>query len=65
MSPLTAAMSWRWQTFWSAAFDRPIDEGSSDEFATIGGADEQRVEPALYFNKVPRRHAQRTVSTST
>lgn len=39
--------------FWSAVLGRTVDEGSNDEFATIGGADEQRVEPALYFNKVP------------
>jgi Glyoxalase-like domain len=40
-------------TFWSAVLGRPIDESSSDEFATIGGADEHRVEPAWYFNRVP------------
>ena len=39
--------------FWSAVLGRTVDEGSNDEFATIGGADEQRVEPALYFNQVP------------
>jgi hypothetical protein len=38
--------------FWSAVLDRPVDESSSQEFATIGGADDHRVEPALYFNKV-------------
>ena len=39
--------------FWSAVLGRPIDPESSAEFATIGGDDEQRAEPALYFNKVP------------
>jgi hypothetical protein len=39
--------------FWSAVLDRPIDEGSSEFFASIGGADPQRHEPAWYFNKVP------------
>jgi len=38
--------------FWSAVLGRPLDEGSSVEFATIGGTDEQRAEPAWYFNKV-------------
>jgi len=39
--------------FWSAALGRPVDKGSSEFFATIGGADGDRREPALYFNKVP------------
>ena len=39
--------------FWSAVLDRPIDPGHSAESATIGGADEQRAEPAFYFNRVP------------
>jgi hypothetical protein len=38
--------------FWSAVLDRPLDKGSSAEFATIGGADGERSEPAWYFNKV-------------
>jgi hypothetical protein len=37
--------------FWSAALDRPIDEGSSESFASIGMADESR--PAWFFIKVP------------
>jgi hypothetical protein len=40
-------------TFWSAALDRPIDRGSSEFFASIGGADGERVQPAWYFTKVP------------
>jgi hypothetical protein len=38
--------------FWSKVLGRPLDEGSSGEFATIGGADGGRAEPAWYFNKV-------------
>jgi Glyoxalase-like domain len=43
--------------FWSAALGRPIDKGSSELFASIGGADGERQEPAWYFNKVsgPKR----------
>ena len=39
--------------FWSAVLGRPVDKGSSEFFASIGGADAERREPALYFNKVP------------
>lgn len=39
--------------FWSAALGRPLDKGSSEFFASIGGTDGQRREPAWYFNKVP------------
>jgi len=40
-------------SFWSAVLGRPLDEGSSQLFASIGGADGARAEPAWYFNKVP------------
>lgn len=40
-------------SFWSTALDRPIDRGSSEFFASIGGADAERVQPAWYFTKVP------------
>jgi Glyoxalase-like domain len=40
-------------TFWSAVLGRPLDKGSSELFASIGGADEARREPAWYFEKVP------------
>jgi hypothetical protein len=40
-------------TFWSSALDRPVDAGSSRDFASIGGTDPARAEPAWYFNKVP------------
>ena len=39
--------------FWSAVLGRPVDKGSSEFFASIGGADGERREPAWYFNKVP------------
>jgi predicted enzyme related to lactoylglutathione lyase len=39
--------------FWAAALGRPVDEGSGEFFASIGGADAERNEPAWYFNKVP------------
>ena len=39
--------------FWSAVLGRPLDKGSSELFASIGGADGERREPAWYFNKVP------------
>jgi hypothetical protein len=38
--------------FWSAVLGQPLDKGSSEFFASIGGADSQRREPAWYFNKV-------------
>jgi hypothetical protein len=43
--------------FWSAVLNRPVDEGSGDAFASIGGADTERRESAWYFNKVdePKR----------
>jgi catechol 2,3-dioxygenase-like lactoylglutathione lyase family enzyme len=39
--------------FWSAVLGRPLDKGSSEWFASIGGTDAARPEPAWYFNKVP------------
>ncbi|HEY5437876.1 MAG TPA: VOC family protein, partial [Acidimicrobiales bacterium] len=42
----------RTAAFWSAVLDRPVDDGSSDAFASIGGADTERSESAWYFNKV-------------
>ncbi len=40
-------------TFWSTALERPLDKGSGEMFASIGGTDRDRREPAWYFNKVP------------
>lgn len=39
--------------FWSAALGRPLDPRSGPLFASIGGGDAGRVEPAWYFEKVP------------
>ena len=39
--------------FWSAALGRPLDPANSPEFASIGGGDAGRTEPAWYFEKVP------------
>lgn len=39
--------------FWSAVLGRPVDEGSSEVFASIGGAHAERREPAWYFSRVP------------
>jgi predicted enzyme related to lactoylglutathione lyase len=39
--------------FWSSVLGRPIDEGASEFFASIGGKDATRAEPAWYFAKVP------------
>jgi hypothetical protein len=38
--------------FWSSVMGRSIDEGGSETFASIGGTDFVRSEPAWYFNKV-------------
>jgi predicted enzyme related to lactoylglutathione lyase len=46
-NPLQAA------AFWSAVLGRPVDEGSSEFFASIGRADKDRREPAWFFEKVP------------
>jgi hypothetical protein len=40
-------------TFWSTALERPLDNGSGEMFASIGGGDGARREPAWYFNRVP------------
>lgn len=39
--------------FWSAALGRPLDPVSGSQFASIGGDDADRAEPAWYFEKVP------------
>jgi hypothetical protein len=39
--------------FWSAALGRPLDPASGPGFASIGGGDADRAEPAWYFEKVP------------
>jgi len=44
-------------SFWSAALGRPLDPDSGPHFASIGGGDADRVEPAWYFEKVPEPKA--------
>jgi hypothetical protein len=39
--------------FWSTALGRPMDPGGGPEFASIGGDDADRAQPAWYFEKVP------------
>jgi len=39
--------------FWSAVLERALDERSSEHFASIGGTDPERAEPAWYFARVP------------
>lgn len=39
--------------FWSQVLGRPLDPGADDGFASIGGADADRSEPAWYFERVP------------
>lgn len=43
----------RLAAFWSGVLGRPLDPGSGEFFASIGGSDGERREPAWYFNKVP------------
>lgn len=39
--------------FWSTVLARPLDKGSGALFASIGGTDGERREPAWHFTKVP------------
>jgi hypothetical protein len=39
--------------FWSTALGRPLDPGGGPEFASIGGDDADRTQPAWYFERVP------------
>jgi hypothetical protein len=41
--------------FWAAALGRSLDPASSPAFASFGGSDPDRVEPAWYFQKVPEQ----------
>jgi hypothetical protein len=41
--------------FWSDALGRPLDDGSRPVFASIGGGDPDRRQPAWYFEKVPEQ----------
>ena len=50
--------------FWSGVLGRPIDKGSSKVYASIGGADGVRQEPAWYFTRCPSQNWPKTVFTS-
>lgn len=39
--------------FWSAALGRPLDDFIDEGYASIGGDDRERVEPAWFFERVP------------
>lgn len=39
--------------FWSAVLERPLDPISGPDYASIGGSDPERPQPAWYFEKVP------------
>jgi hypothetical protein len=47
---------WRVARFWSSALDRPVDDWSSEEFASIGARDVERREPAWFFQRVPEEN---------
>jgi predicted enzyme related to lactoylglutathione lyase len=44
-------------SFWAKVLGRELDPGSGPGYASIGGGDAQRTEPALYFEKVPESKA--------
>jgi predicted enzyme related to lactoylglutathione lyase len=44
-------------SFWAEVLGRALDPGSSPGYASIGGGDAERKEPALYFEKVPESKA--------
>jgi hypothetical protein len=41
--------------FWAGALGRTLDPASSPGFASLGGSDPDRAEPAWYFEKVPEQ----------
>jgi predicted enzyme related to lactoylglutathione lyase len=41
--------------FWAAALGRPLDPDATPGFASIGGGDVNRLQPAWYFEKVPEQ----------
>ena len=53
-------------TFWSAVLGRPLDDGSSEFFDSIGGADAERLSALPGTStRCPSRSGQRTAFTST
>jgi hypothetical protein len=43
--------------FWSQLLDRPVDEGASQFFATVGGQGPEPMSPAYMFLQVPEERA--------
>ena len=40
-------------TFWSSVLDRPVDEGATEFFATVGMTGDEPLRPAFMFIQVP------------
>jgi len=40
-------------TFWSSVLDRPVDEGATEFFATVGMTSDEPLRPAFMFIQVP------------
>jgi hypothetical protein len=43
----------RLATFWSGVLRRPVDDGASDQFATVGATGDDPLHPAFMFVQVP------------
>jgi hypothetical protein len=43
--------------FWSGVLGRPVDEGASEFFATVGRGGDEPLKPAWMFIKVPEERA--------
>jgi predicted enzyme related to lactoylglutathione lyase len=44
-------------SFWAEVFGRELDPGAGAGYASIGGGDAQRTQPAFYFERVPESKA--------
>lgn len=44
-------------SFWSTVLGRPLDADSGEVFASVGGRDPERIDPAWYFTLVPEEKA--------
>jgi Glyoxalase-like domain len=44
-------------SFWAEVLGRKLDPGSDPGYASIGGSDAERSDPALFFEKVPESKA--------
>lgn len=43
--------------FWSGVLERPVDEGATESFATVGATGDQPLRPAFMFIQVPEPRA--------